>query len=103
MSIALNILLTLVLALVVTLLVVLILARQPSLRQGLGFYSPMIFLLIAAVGLWSQSTGMASGPGGWIGAVVTGLIVLLTALALRPRPPSLRLLTSRGDAEAGPV
>ncbi|MHB8996797.1 MAG: hypothetical protein ACYC63_16230 [Armatimonadota bacterium] len=97
MILTLNILLSLLLAIVVTLLVVLILTRQPAMRQGIAFYSPVIFILIAAVGLWSQGRGAL----GWLGAVVTGLIVLLTALAMRPRGPSLRLLTSENDSEPG--
>ena len=94
MIVALNILLSLLLAIVVTLLVVLVLARQPGLRRGVAFYSPVIFILVAAVGLWSQGRGAV----GWMGAVVTGLIVLLTALAMRPRGPSLRLLTDDDDS-----
>lgn len=97
--VALNILLSLSLALVVTILVVLILVRQPGMRQGIAFYSPVIFLLIATVGLWSQSSEMTRGTGRWIATAVAGIVVLLTALAVRPRPPRLRLLTSNGGSE----
>ncbi|MGE5531085.1 MAG: hypothetical protein ACM3VW_03070 [Bacteroidota bacterium] len=99
MAAALNILLSLSLALVVTILIVLILMRQPGMRQGITFYSPVMFLLVATVGLWSQASGMTQGAGRWIAAAVAGLIVLLTALAVRPRQPRLRLLTSGSDSE----
>lgn len=96
MMVALNILLSLSLALVVTILVVLILVRQPRMRRGVAFYSPVVFLLVATVGLWSQESEMTQGAGHWVATVVAGLIVLLTALAVRPRQPRLRLLTSDG-------
>lgn len=94
MILTLNILLSLLLAVVVTLLVVLILTRQPGMRQGIAFYSPVIFILIAAVGLCSQGRGAL----GWLGVVVTGVIVLLTALAMRPRLAGMRLLTDDDDS-----